>query len=260
MKFLLFIPCYNCAPQIPRIIGQLTADIQRHIHTVLLVDNRSSDDTIESAKAAIKQQSSASKFLIFKNEENYSLGGSHKVAFDFAIKNKFDFVGVLHGDDQANIDDFKQEINNLCESSDDCILGSRFMDLTKLEGYSWFRIYGNRVFNFLFSMVLGKKIRDLGSGLNIFRVEALKKFRYILLPDDLTFNYGLSAVMVFTGLKIRYVPISWREQDQVTNVRLMRQTLQLCKMIGRIVLNGRKFVDIDLRERKRHDYQSGPID
>lgn len=33
------------------------------------------------------------------------MGGSHKVAFNYAIENNFDYIIVLHGDDQGSISD-----------------------------------------------------------------------------------------------------------------------------------------------------------
>ena len=42
---------------------------------------------------------------VLKNRENYGLGGSHKVAFNYAIENNFDYIIVLHGDDQGSISD-----------------------------------------------------------------------------------------------------------------------------------------------------------
>lgn len=40
---------------------------------------------------------------LLRKDKNYGLGGSHKVSFNYAIENGFDYVIVLHGDDQGHI-------------------------------------------------------------------------------------------------------------------------------------------------------------
>jgi hypothetical protein len=46
------------------------------------------------------------------------------------------------------------------------------------------------------------------------------------LPDDLYFNPYLLTAMVERGLRIRFFPISWREDDQVSNVHMASQALK----------------------------------
>ena len=40
------------------------------------------------------------------------MGGSHKVAFNYAIENNFDYIIVLHGDDQGSISDMIPVLKN----------------------------------------------------------------------------------------------------------------------------------------------------
>jgi glycosyltransferase involved in cell wall biosynthesis len=68
---------YNCAPQIGRVLAQLDADVQSHLSGVLLVDNRSTDMGAAVAEEAIKRLDVPATLV--RNDENYGLGGSHKV-------------------------------------------------------------------------------------------------------------------------------------------------------------------------------------
>ena len=47
------------------------------------------------------------------------------------------------------------------------------------------------------------------------------KLRYI------TFNYYLTLYMAKNNFNLKYFPISWREEDQVSNVKIVKQTLEL---------------------------------
>ena len=55
-------------------------------------------------------------FIILQNHQNYGLGGSHKAAFNYAIKNNFDCLIVCHGDDQCEIDDIISRLDDFVPS------------------------------------------------------------------------------------------------------------------------------------------------
>jgi glycosyltransferase involved in cell wall biosynthesis len=102
-KILVFIPAYRCATQITRVIDQFDEHVQAWVHTVMVVDNQSPDNTLEAAIARGKLVLQQCNFIGWRNDDNYGLGGSHKAAFRYAIEQGFDYLVVLHGDDQADI-------------------------------------------------------------------------------------------------------------------------------------------------------------
>ena len=102
-KILVFIPMYNCEKQVVRVLKQLEGEISGYINEVLVVNNRSTDNG--EKKVIEYSKKSSQKITVLRNKENYNLGGSHKVAFNYAIENDFDYVIVLHGDDQGSIKD-----------------------------------------------------------------------------------------------------------------------------------------------------------
>ena len=102
---------------------------------------------------------------------------------------------------------------------------------SKLEGYSLIRTVGNIIYDFLFAFVTGKRIYDLGSGLNMYSVDMLKDRFYEKFPDDLTFNYTMIMASEYYGHDIRFYPISWREDDQVSNVKMATQAVNVLRML-----------------------------
>ena len=127
-------------------------EVSRHFDEVIIVDNRSRDG---SRRAAIETLTSSAgpRVKVLENSENYFFGGSHKVAFDYAITNGFDYCVVLHGDDQGCLDDIMPLIRRGAHRDVDCLLGARSIDGSKLEGYSSVRTFGNKVFNAFYSLV-----------------------------------------------------------------------------------------------------------
>ena len=247
---------YNCEKQIVRVANQLTGEISQYINEAIFINNRSTDN---GEKAIVEKLTSLNlnfPVKVLRNNENYGLGGSHKVAFNYAINHGFDYVIVLHGDDQGSVSDFIPVLKEGIFRHYDCCLGARFMKESKLPGYSKFRILGNKVFNILFSIAIGKKIFDLGAGLNMYSTKMLSSKYYMLFPDNLTFNcYMCFALAAFMQNHL-YIPITWREEDQISNVKMTRQAIQTLKMAINYFFKRQLFLQKDARSNKFEKYDS----
>lgn len=241
-KILVFIPCYNCAPQIPRVLAQFTQEYADLFAEILVIDNRSTDGTLEAAMAAAKNLPNY-KVTVLQNDTNVNLGGSHKVTFDYAEKNGFDYAVILHGDDQGHIADLVPHLRAGAHRNVDFLLGARFLPASRTPGYSRLRVFGNLVFNALFSVISGKWIYDLGAGLNVFRLSALADKTYVRFPDRLTFNYYLLAWILLTQKTFAYFPLTWREEDQVSNARLLKLVEALVNVMAGYVFRGKKMLE-----------------
>ncbi len=252
-RILVFIPMYNCAAQISRVLATFDARAGQVIERVIVVNNRSTDGGEQVAIHAIEQLKGMDG-LVLRNDDNYGLGGSHKVAFAHAIENDFDYVVVLHGDDQGRLADMLDFIEAGQHTAVDALLGARFHPDSTLQGYSAFRTFGNGVFNRLFSAVAGMRMHDLGSGLNMYNVELLRDQFYKGFPDDLTFNYCMSLAHAHHRHSVQFIPILWREDDQISNVRLFSQAQRVLKMLGQYSLNSDSFLATDHRLNQREAY------
>ena len=257
-RILVFIPAYRCAPQIVRVIDQFDDSVQLLVDTVMVVDNRSPDHTLQAAIDRAATRLTQCHFIAWTNDDNYGLGGSHKAALRYALEQGFDYLVVLHGDDQADIRDLLPHLAHGDHHQADCLLGARFMPGSRLLGYSALRTFGNRLYNLLFSLGTGRRIHDLGSGLNLYRLAPLKPFYYKTFPDDLTFNYVMLLGSYHAGQRVRYFPISWREDDQVSNVRLLRQAFKVLGLLGAYCLQRGRFLARELRGKPFAAY-SGKI-
>lgn len=255
-KILLFIPMYNCEKQILRVLGQLTDEVCSYLKEVIIINNRSTDKGEYAVKEYLKLHKLSIKISLLKNDDNYGLGGSHKVAFQYAMDNGFDYVIVLHGDDQGDISNILPYIKNEEYQKYDCLLGARFMKNSKLKGYSKFRTFGNYVYNLLFSIVCGCKVYDLGSGLNMYKTLSLKNKFYMKYKDNLIFNYCMIMGATYYKQNIRFFPIVWREDDQVSNVKMVNQAITVLKLLGSYMLNKKRFVFAEHRDKVIDNYSA----
>lgn len=238
-KILVFIPAYNCAPQIGRVLLKMNNVPRGTFAEVLVLDNQSRDNTSDAAAAAAANVTTVS-VKIARNRSNYGLGGSHKAAFAYAAQHGFTHVVVLHGDDQGDIQDLLPVLEAGTHRTLDACLGSRFMRGSKTPGYSAFRTFGNHVFNLLFSTAAQQKVTDLGSGLNLFGRAVFEDPGIQRFSDDLRFNCYLLLGLADKKLRFSFFPISWREEDQVSNVKIVSQSVKTLEIIREYVLR-RKF-------------------
>lgn len=258
-KILLFIPMYNCERQIPRVLGQLTDEICSYLSEVIIINNRSTDAGEAVVQRYLQEQQLPLKVSLLRNDENYGLGGSHKVAFRYAVEQAFDYVILLHGDDQGDISNILSYLKNKEYQKYDCFLGARFMKGSQLQGYSKFRTFGNRIYNFLFSMGCGYRVYDLGSGLNMYKTEILKDGFYLKYKDNLMFNYCMVMGSAYYRHKVQFFPIIWREDDQVSNVKMVNQAITVLKLLGAYIVNKRKFVESEHRDKVVEAYTAQTI-
>lgn len=258
-RTLLFIPMYNCEKQITRVLNQLTPEVCNYITEVIIVNNRSTDNGEEAVEQYLKSRDIQTRVKLLRNDENYGLGGSHKVAFEYAIDNGFDYVVVLHGDDQGRIADFLPLLKSKDYEKYDCCLGARFMKGSELIGYDKIRIWGNYGFNLIFSLVVGKSIKDLGSGLNMYKVDTLKNRYFMKYPDTLYFNDLMILASCYYKQKMKFYPISWREEDQDSNNKLWSFSCSLLKMLWSYLRGPKKYLEQDMRAKQIANYTAQVI-
>ena len=93
-RILLFIPMYNCEKQIVRVLGQLKGESAEYLSGVIVINKRSTDNGEQAVIDWLRANPLRVPVKLLRNDENYGLGGSHKVAFDYAIREGFDYVIV----------------------------------------------------------------------------------------------------------------------------------------------------------------------
>ena len=115
------------------------------------------------------------------------------------------------------------------------------MKNSTLINYSKLRILGNLLFNFIFGLLVSKKLEDLGSGLNIFSAKFFQNETIMKMPNDLTFNYHLILYISSKKISYNFFPISWKEEDQISNMRAIKQIFQLLKIILNFIFFKKNF-------------------
>ena len=225
----LVIPVFNCEKQVNRLLEKLTPGVLKHLSEVIVIDNGSSDKTVQNARDVLRELPISSRIIV--NSKNFNLGGTLKRGITHAIMKNHTHAMVLHGDDQANPRDFEIVLSNLNKSTSELIIGARFHPESQLIGYSLIRKIGNRVLNILFHLVTGRKVNDLIAGLNIYDLNYFRDFHFQFYPNDLTFDVHVLLRALHQKASIEFVPIVWIEEDQKSNAKIYKQGWIILKLL-----------------------------
>ena len=133
-KIFLFILVYNCQNELEKTIKKIQ-NFYSFFDEIIFINNNSTDNSLKILKKYIKNKTTK-KIKIINNKLNFGQGGSHKVAFEYSFKNNANFCTIYHGDDQANILDFKSLLINKKYLKFDAVLGGRFMRESTHQNYA----------------------------------------------------------------------------------------------------------------------------
>ena len=246
-NILLVVPCYNCATQAERVALSIDDFIMRakwthfQIVKVQFIDNQSTDSTFTTLLNLIPKLKNSALFQVEQNSNNLGLGGTQKKALQLLIDGPYDFLAILHGDDQANINDLENLLDFSQANDFATVLGSRFMKKNLLRNYSPLRHQGNLALNFIYSLFLGTKIHDLGSGLNLFaKKDFVKTNDFQNFDNGFTFNMDLLIFLHQNKTSLLFAPIHWKSVDEKSNASSLQVGLKTLYKILLWKLFGRK--------------------
>jgi len=222
MKIIVAIPCYNVERQIIRILKDFSQEqeLLKQFEHVALIDNQSTDRTISAALEEIKNLKLQGRISVYRNEKNYGLGGTHKVAFQMALEQEATHLAILHGDHQATTRQLSELISESKQRNQGTILGSRFLPGSFLPGYSFLRIWGNRALNWLYSMLTGVHVHDLGVGINLFSLKDVHLPSVMKFDNSFTFNMDLLLHLINQKVALHFYPIDWKVADEKSNAKI----------------------------------------
>ena len=192
---------------------------------------------------------------LLRNDQNYGLGGSHKVAFGYAAAHGYEHLVVLHGDDQGAIADLLPILND----------GT----YKKLRLLPWLPLYegqqdrrlqraahlGQLRLQLALQLSGPQKIHRSGQRTEpVCRGTAEKASTTKTFPDTLYFNDCMILALCQMKQRVLFFPISWREEDQVSNNKLTSFGISLLKLCGKYLAGPRAFVEREWREKIIEDY------
>jgi len=163
---LVGIPAYDEADT----IGSVVESASQHADTVLVVDDGSSDATVEVAEEA--------GATVVEHQTNSGYGAALNSIFKQANRAETDHLVILDADGQHDASDIPKLIRRQRETDADIVIGCRFGENTETE-MPVYRRFGLGVVNVLTNLSLGivrprKRVRDTQSGFRAYSNSAIR--------------------------------------------------------------------------------------
>ncbi len=248
-RVLCFIPAKNCQLSLTGVLSNFSDEVLSYLDEILVVDNGSSDKTVQVAREELKKFSGI-KCTVLQNSRNYGLGGSHKIAFMYAFENDFDYVMVLHGDGSVNVQEALPVLRNHNYLKYEMALSSRIMAGAKSSNYAWYRLFFNQLLSLFATLLTGRGVGDFtGGALNFYRTSSfINKFENPIkrYSNDVSFPQYLLLYGIFRRFRIKFFPVNHSEKDFKPAAKLVTQFGKAAVLILKFFFLPRKTIDFDV--------------
>ncbi len=178
-RVVVVLPAYNAARTLEQTYREIPHDI---VDEVVLVDDRSADDTLEIAKALGIPH-------VIQGDANLGYGGNQKICYDTALRLGADIVVMLHPDYQYTPKLVRAMVDVLAEDVYDVVLGSRILGNGALQGgMPLYKYVANRALTAFENLVIGQKLSEFHTGFRAYRRGVLEAIPYTRNSDDFVFD------------------------------------------------------------------------
>jgi glycosyltransferase involved in cell wall biosynthesis len=203
MQIAVIIPAFNEEKSIGKVVNAIPKDL---VQTIIVVNNNSTDDTINVAN-------SAGAIVLTENRKGY--GWACLKGMDYLKNQSPDIVVFLDGD----FSDYPEEIIHLIEpiinQNMDMVIGSRVLGKREKGSLLPQQRFGNWLATKLIRLFYGATFTDLGP----FRAIRYDKLIALNMADK---TYGWTIEMQIKAAKKKYhfceVPVSYRKRIGVSKV------------------------------------------
>ena len=215
-KILIFIITYKASFRLLDVFNRIPfKKLKNYKVNVFISDDKSGDDT---AQYAHKIKSKNKNIKLNFNRKNRGYGGNIKICLKYALKNKFDYAVMIHGDNQYNPKYIPEMIKILekkrCTKA---VTGSRLLKSMKYPTKGNMPIYklvGNIILTKFVNLLLKENFTDAHTGFWTYRIKNLKDKFYLLTTDGFNFDQQLRFQYIFKKQKISEIPVDTRYGDE----------------------------------------------
>lgn len=192
LKCCVLIPTYNNAQS----IAQVIKDVLRYTSNVIVVNDGSTDDTLEVT-------TSFEKIDLVSYGRNVGKGNALQKGFKRAYELGYAYAISIDADGQHFAKDLPQFLAKIKEQPNSLLIGARNMDQDSVPGGSSF---GNRFSNFWFKLETGISLPDTQSGYRLYPLASLSKMKFFTKKYE--FEIEVIVRAAWKGIKVDYVPVS----------------------------------------------------
>lgn len=215
-KVVVVLPAYNAAKTIEITYNEIDFNI---VDDVILVDDRSKDDTVEvGKKLGIKH--------IVVHEHNKGYGGNQKTCYNKALEIGADIVIMLHPDYQYTPKLIPAMASLLGSGLYHVVLGSRILGKGALAGgMPMIKYISNRGLTLIQNILMSAKLSEYHTGYRAFTREVLENVNYNANSDNFVFDNQMLAQIWYAGYEIAEITCPTKYFDDASSINLKNSTI-----------------------------------
>lgn len=210
-EITVVIPVYNEKKEITNTISDIYTTLSHVdiLFEVIVVDDCSTDGTGAKLDYYLTQKEHPNLHIIHA-PVNRGYGRSLKTGI---TASKGEYIIITDADGTYPIKDMPRLVK--FREQYDMVVGSRtsknvHIPITRKPA-KWF-------LNNLSSFLVGKKIKDLNSGLRLFRKDMCLKF-WNLYPEKFSFTSTITIAAMMNGFSVKYIPIDYFKRSGTSSIK-----------------------------------------
>ena len=211
-KIVVVLPAYNAAKTLEKTYAEIPLDLGDE---VLLVDDGSSDDTVDVGKRL-------GIVHIIRHETNRGYGGNQKTCYKYALDLGANIVVMLHPDYQYSPKLIYAMCSVISSGLYPVVLGSRILGKGALKGgMPPYKYYANRMLTFIQNILINQKLSEYHTGFRAYTSTVLNKINFEANSDDFIFDNQIISQIFMAGYEIAEVtcPTNYFEEASSINLR-----------------------------------------
>lgn len=212
-KIVVVMPAYNAQETVEATYIDLPKDL---ISEVILVDDASSDKTIEKAKKL--------GITVYRHQQTRGYGGNQKTCYDQALARNPDIVVMVHPDYQYDA----KLVGVLCEpivnKRADVMLGSRIQTRHQVleGGMPPYKYFANRALTLAENLSMGLNLSEYHTGFRAYSAKVLKTVPYQKFSDDFVFDQQILISALSYGFNISEIPVHCKYFKEASSINFKR--------------------------------------
>jgi len=220
-KIIVITGGYNEEGKISKVIER----IPKFADFIFVVDDGSKDGTYKEIL-----DSKANK--VIKNKKNEGAGNVLKKGLNYSIKNKYDIVVVIGGDNQDNPTEIKRLVSPLINDNYDFTLGSRFLNKKEINKVPKARRLALIVYSRIFNFVIKRygKVTDASNGFRAFKTNILKSIHLNKKFERYEFEPYMLLELIKKGYRFKEIAVS-KEYDRKRGFSKMKPIIDWYRIV-----------------------------
>lgn len=223
-EILIFTACYNEAENIEKLIRSIKKCLPSS--SILIIDDNSPDKTqkkITKLKKEIKQ------INLIVREKKMGLDTAHKLAYEFAVKQKFNYLITMDADLSHDPNELMNFIQNLEKSS--FVIGSRYIKGGKclMKGS---RLLMSKLGNLVIKFFSKIECNEFTTSYRGFNINKLKGFHLDHVKESgYSFFMGTVFEINKRNFNIKEIPITFADREKgiskIPKLEILRTLINL---------------------------------